>query len=306
MIGEVIIEFQNITKYPILDFLERYRNFMLNDYEKIQKYFGGQTESIDNACLSELTYLTTQCREIQTVFKNFANKFSACSYWELMDFMDDLNSTIEKINKLPKFMRTSLSRRGYTPSVQMRTTVGGERTVEDIANAVNGINQDNTSWVDIMLGNDLNEADWSIDKLKGLDIFVNNVNKVVVTTILDQPIGDRIYGRDIKRKIQFKDNDLVLVEYRENVEQKCVILLEMNQGDVPENKLFGKNVFFLNNSIKSMSYSQIAEDIRATFMQNDLFEEITLKDISFNQGSLTMTFDIKTKYDYETEKTIVL
>ena len=306
MFGDIIIEFQNTTKYPILEFLQRYRNFMLNDYEAIRQYFNGETESIDNAHLSELKWLTIQCRDLMSTFKNFANKFSSCGYWELMEYLDGLNDTIEKINKLPKFFRTSLSKRGYTPCIQVRANVGSERTVEDIALAVNGINRDNTSWVDIMLGNDMNEVDWSIDRLSGLEVFINNVNKVVVTTVLDQPIGDRIYGCDINRKITLVDNDLEILKYKANVEQKCVILMELNQGDVPENRLFGKNPFFLHDNIKSIGYSRIAEEVQNTFLQNDLFESVVLSRISFENGDLHMTFDIKTKYDYETEKTVVI
>lgn len=306
MIGDIIVEFQNTTKYPILEFLQRYRDFMLNDYEAIRQYFNGETDGVANSSLAELKWLTVQCRDVMATFKNFANKFSSCGYWELMDYLDGLNDTIEKINKLPKFLRTSLSKRGYTPSVQVRTTVGASRTVEDVASAVNGINQDNTSWVDIMLGNDMDESDWEIDKLSGLEVFVNNTQKVVVTTVLDQPIGERVYGIDIDRKITIAEGDLAVVKYKDNVEQKCVILLELNRGDVPEDRLFGKNVFFLNNSIKSMSYSQIAEEVKNTFLQNDLFESVILTKMAFENGDLHMTFSIQTKYDYETEKTIVL
>ena len=223
-----------------------------------------------------------------------------------MQYLDNLSDTIEKINKLPKFLRTSLSKRGYMPSIQVRATVGAQRTVEDVAAAANGINRDNTSWVDIMLGNDMNESDWSIDRLSGLEVYVNNVNKVVVTTILDQPIGERIYGKDINRKIKIVDNDLGIVEYKDNVEQKCEILLELNRGDVPEDRLFGKNVFFLHGSIKSISYAQIVSEIQNTFLQNDLFESVSLSQMHFEEGSLNLTFNIKTKYDYETEKTITL
>lgn len=306
MVGDIIIEFQNTTKYPILEFLQRYRNFMLNDYEAIRQYFNGETESVDNSHLSELKWLTIQCRDLMSTFKNFSNKFGSCGYWELMQYLDNLSDTIEKINKLPKFLRTSLSKRGYMPSIQVRATVGAQRTVEDVAAAANGINRDNTSWVDIMLGNDMNESDWSIDRLSGLEVYVNNVNKVVVTTILDQPIGERIYGKDINRKIKIVDNDLGIVEYKDNVEQKCEILLELNRGDVPEDRLFGKNVFFLHGSIKSISYAQIVSEIQNTFLQNDLFESVSLSQMHFEEGSLNLTFNIKTKYDYETEKTIAL
>ena len=39
MIETVVIEFQKVTKYPLIDFLTRYRDFMLNSYPAINRYF---------------------------------------------------------------------------------------------------------------------------------------------------------------------------------------------------------------------------------------------------------------------------
>lgn len=302
----IIIEFEKVTKYPLIQFLTEYRDFMLNSYPAINRYFSGETEGIDNSHLVTLKKLTSECKDVLAQFKNFANKFSTCGYWELMDYIDDLNNTIEKINKLPKFRRTSLTKRGYQPYIQVSGSVGGYRTMEDVANSVKEINQDNTNWIDLMLNNDLNEVDWEIDKLKPINVFVNNRTDVVVTTILDQPIGKRIYGKDIARKITFKDNDLLIVEYQENIEQKSDILLELNRGDVPENMLFGKNKDLLGTAIKQFSYPEVVSDISNNFLQNNLFEYAVVKSFNFDNGSMTMTVEIKTKYDYKTEKKIVI
>lgn len=92
------------------------------------------------------------------------------------------------------------------------------------------LNRDNYNWVDLMLSNDLNEGDWEIDKLTPLNVLINNTVDVVVTTILDQPIGKRIYGKDINRKITFVDNDLDIKIWQDNIEQKCDILLSLKRG----------------------------------------------------------------------------
>jgi hypothetical protein len=302
----IIIEFEKVTKYPLTQFLTEYRDFMLNSYPAVNRYFSGETESIDNSHLVILKNLTSKCKDILAQFKNFANKFSTCGYWELMDYIDDLNNTIEKINKLPKFRRTSLTKRGYRPYIQVSGNVGGLRTVEDVANSVKEINKDNTNWIDLMLNNDLNEADWEIDELKPINVFINNKIDIVVTTILDQPIGKRIYGKDINRKITFVYNDLSILEYQDNIEQKSDILLELNRGDVPENMLFGKNIRLLGTTVKQFSYPEIVNNITNNFLQNDLFEYVSVKSFTFENGNMTMTVEIKTKYDYKTEKKIVI
>jgi len=307
MLDSVIIEFERVTKYPLISFLTKYRDFMNDSYPFVNQYFSGEIEGIDNIHLTTLKYLTSECKVVMAQFKNFANKFSTCGYWELMESIDDLNNTIEKINKLPKFRRTSLTKRGYQPYIQVSSSIGGFRTAEDLANSVKQMNNDNTDWIGIMLNNDLNEDDWEIDKLSPIDVLVNNRTDVVVTTILDQPIGKRIYGKDIAKKIKFIDNDLDIKYYQDNIEQKCSILLTLNRGDVPENMLFGKNLNLFNGvTAKTFSYPALITDIQNTFLQNDLFQYISVSNFDFVDGSIMVTVDIKTKYDYKTERKVTI
>lgn len=305
-LGIVINEFETVTKYPLKEFLRKYADFMSTGYREINRHFAGETVSVSNEALTALKQLTSECGDVIAQFKNFANKFSTCGYWELMDYLDDLQSTIERINKLPKFLRTSLGKRGYTPSVQVRATVGDGRTIDDVASSVAEINNDNTSWIDLMIQNDLNEGDWSIDKLRGVEVFVNNRSQIVVTTVIDQPVGDRVYGTDIMRKITFQNQDLVLAVKRDNLEQKCVILMELVQGDVPENMLFGKNPLFFGSNVQAVNFPEMISNLVSNFLQNDLFAAVEVTDIKFEQGTAKIKLAIQTKYDYKTEKTITV
>lgn len=308
MIETVVIEFQKVTKYPLIDFLTRYRDFMLNSYPSINRYFSGETVSIDNSHLNDLKRLTSDCKDVLIQFKNFSNKFSNCGYWELMDIIDDLNNTIEKINKLPKYRRTSLTKRGYQSYIQVASDIGGFRTIEDVANSIKEVSGENTSWIDLMLSNDMNESDWEIDKLSSINVMINNTNDIVVTSILDMPIGERIYGKDIERKISFQNNDLSIVEFKSNVEQKCDILMELNRGDVPENVMFGKNYNLIKGvSAAGFAYPELVTDIRNNFLQNDLFEYANVIDFSHDgNGNMYVSVEIKTKYDYKTKKKVVI
>lgn len=302
---KIILEFEQVTKYPLVEFLTRYRNFMMNSYPAIDNYFSGKTHIVENNHLNDLKKLTNDCKDVLIQFSNFANKFSNCGYWELMDYVLELNDIIEKINKLPKYRRTSLTKRGYKPYIQITSSIGGFRTAEDVADSIKSSVGENISWIDLMLSNDLNEFDWEIDKISQINVMINNTNDVVVNTILDMPIGERVYGKDIYRKIVFEDNDILTIEYKNNIEQKCDILLELNRGDVPENILFGKNInLFKGVTASQFAYPELVNDIQNNFLQNDLFEKAVVNDFNFENGDLFLKIDIKTKYDYKTEKTI--
>ena len=261
MIGSIVLEFERVTKFPMLDFMKEYKEFMNVHYAPINEYFSGIKENIDNEHIRALVSITSKTAEALAQFNNFKNKFEKCGYWELMEFIDDLNVNIEKINKLPKFRKTVLSKRGYTPNVELMSSVGGQRTIDDVANAVNEKNGGGVSWVSLMLNNDMNENDWEIDKLSNVRVYVSNQTSIVVNSIIDVPIGKRIYGRDMNRKIEFVDNDFKLIEYTDNVEQKCNILLELEQGDIPEFPIFGKDPVLTSSNIKSYAYSEIANEV---------------------------------------------
>lgn len=305
----IILDFEKVTKYPLTDFLSRFEDFSARSYPHVERYYGGKTETIDNEHLIALQWLTNEVKTLNAQFKNFTNRFAVCGYWELMEFIENINTIIERTNKLPKFKRTALTKRGYKPYVQLNGSVGSFRTVEDVTSKIAGYSDQETAWQDLMRDNDMGEGDWEIDQLKPVTVYVSNQNDIVVTTILDQPIGDRIYGIDIKSKITFdeENNDLELVKYRDNIEQKVDILCDLNKGDVPENMQFGKDVTLVTgNTVSQIGYLFLARDIVNTFMQNDIFESVTITDMKQEGDGLHITVNIKTKYDYSTNTTITV
>ena len=308
MLAAAVLKYDSITKFGLQQFLERYRDFMLTDYNNVYNYFAGKTEGVDGRSMKELRELTVQCRNACAQFKNFANRLNTCDFWELQEYVTNMNETLEKINILPKFLRTTPSKRGYTQSVEVQGTVGDLKTMDDLANSVNNANNDNTeSWIRLMQNNDLNENDWEIDRMSSVNVFVNNATQVVVETVLDIPSGERVYGIDIDRKITFAENDLALKKYTKNVEQKCDILIMLNKGDVPENMNFGVNASLYSGTVRDYSYTKICSEMRDTFMQNDLFEDVTVEDAVYDgNGSIQLSVDISTKYEYDSNRKITI
>lgn len=233
-------------------------------------------------------------------FINFSHRLSNCGFWELQEYCQDLNDVLEKITKLPKYYRTSKTVRGYQPYIQVKSNIGGLKTVQDLAQE---INSEGVSEISLIIDNDLQEKDWNIDELSSITAFVNNQTDVVVETILEQPIGNQIYGKDINRKITLENNDLAVKKYEDNVEQKCDILLSLERGNIPEMPNFGKNRLQGTN-MSDYNYTELVKDLQSVFLQNDLFEDIEISDIEYKQGDIFVNCTIKTKYSYSTQKTL--
>lgn len=297
MFAAVANEFENITKFALLQYFQDYRDFLQNDYSDVYAYYSGSSESIDSSKINKINSLLTRSNNLTRTFQTFAGKLGNVGYWELQQYCQDLKDTLERISKLPKYLRTSKSCRGYKPFIQVSEDVGGMRTIQDVADKIGNITEQ-----ELILNNDLEEENYEIDKLSQITAFVNNQNNVVVTTIMEQPIGQKIYGKDINRKITFSDNDLSVVEYESNIEQKCDVLLGLVRGDIPEFPALGKNIPI--SSYSNFNYAELISDLKDNFLQDDMFENIEIVDIDVKNGDIFVTCNIKTKYVYSTTKSV--
>ena len=301
MFADIAINFQNITKFDLRQYFIDYRDFLTNDFPDVSNYYAGKTETIDAAKIKRLKDLSTRSRNLLQQFSTFATKFSNVGFWELQQYCQDLNETLERITKLPKYNRVSKSPRGYKPYIQASYSVGGMRTMEDVAREIG----ETTTESELILNNDLEEENYDIDKLSNINALVNNTSGVVVDTILETPIGNRVYGRDIQRKIEIEGNDLKIVEWEDNVEQKVEILLILEQGDIPEMPNLGRAVIEGSN-YRDYNYTELLTDLRNVFYQDDLFAYVGITDVSYKDGDISVNVEVNTKYIYSTTKTITL
>lgn len=298
----ILRDFLSITNYPIVVFLTKYVEFSQNNYNDIYNYFSGEKEDVSQESMSNLNWLLDECSKIISVFKSFENKLNNCGYWELMELIDNINTELEKLKKTPKYARTVKTKTSYKRTVQYNSQIGGGVTVEDVANDLTM--QESTEWQRILQENDIKEFQWEIDKIRGVNAFTSG-SFTPASTVIDQPIGDRVYGSDIRQTIDFKNGDLILVTGKLNLEQKIGILLNLKRGDVPEFPLFGKNPFFNGSSSKEFSIIGMVNDIKKTFLQNDLFDDVSVSGLGSSESEFdTLTLAIKTIYSNETFKEI--
>ena len=302
MFSDIVIEFENVTKFKLLKYFEDYQSFMQNDFSHLSDYYSGQTEGIDAKITNNFNALLRQSRTLIQTFKNFSSKLSNCGFWELQQYCQNLNDTLERVTKLPKYYRTVESVRGYQPYIKVSADIGGMKTPQDLAAEIGSSGVSETS---LILDNDLQENAWEIDKLSSVDAIVNNQSDLVVESILESPVGNHVYGKDINKKLTIVDNDLDVKKYEENVEQKVDTLLTLNRGDIPEMPAFGKNRL-QGQTAGAYNYAELLKDIQTVFAQDDLFDSVEVIDVSLKDSDMTVTCRVKTKYSYSVVKTFTL
>lgn len=301
MLSDIANKFQEITKFDLYQYFVDYADFMRNQYSSIHAYYSGRSESINGDYVNNLNNLVKRSDDLLKLFITFGPKMGNVGYWELQNYCQDLYDTIKKVTLLPKYLRTSKTPRGYKPYVQIDFTVGGMSDFRDIAQR---INSNEITEESLILGNDFEEEDYEINELKNAKAFIENQNRgIVVKTILEEPVGNKVYGRDINRNIGFSNNDLNIVEWEDNVLQKVEVILEMVQGDVPEMPNMGRRKT-MGDNFSNYSYPELVRDVQGSFLQDDLFDSVDFEDISINNGDIYATVNIVTKYIYGVKRTI--
>lgn len=302
MISEVAYKFQEITKFDLQKYFLDYADFMRNKFPYIHAYYGGETESIDASHMDALHSLIERSDNLIRLFSTFGAKLGNVGYWELQNYCQDLRDTLYKVEKLPKYLRTSKTSRGYKPYIQSEVNVGGYKDFKDISELVGDeeITEEN-----LILNNDLEEEDYEIDELKQANIYVRNNSGVTVETILEPPIGNRIYGKDIDVKIEFADDDINVKKYEDNVKQKIEILLQLRTGDIPEFPTLGRSKT-VGDNLTDFNYADLMRELQGIFLQDDLFADVSVDDISIKSGDVNVTLDILTKYTYSEKRSITV
>ncbi len=301
MLSDIANKFQEITKFDLYQYFVDYADFMRNQYSSIHAYYSGRSESINGDYVNNLNNLVKRSDDLLKLFITFGPKMGNVGYWELQNYCQDLYDTIKKVTLLPKYLRTSKTPRGYKPYVQIDFTVGGMSDFRDIAQR---INSNEITEESLIIGNDFEEEDYEINELKNAKAFIENQNRgIVVKTILEEPVGNKVYGRDINRNIGFSNNDLNIVEWEDNVLQKVEVILEMVQGDVPEMPNMGRRKT-IGDNFSNYSYPELVRDVQGSFLQDDLFDSVDFEDISINNGDIYATVNIVTKYIYGVKRTI--
>lgn len=300
MIAEIAHKFQQITKFDLYQYFVDYGNFMRTMFPYIHDYYAGYSETVDASYIKMMHSLMERSDSLIKLFQTFGAKLGNVGYWELQNYCQDLRDTIYKVSKLPKYLRTSKTPRGYKPYVQTNFNVGGYRDFKDVSDI---INDGEITEESLILNNDLEEEDYEIDDLSVAKAYIRNDNANSVKTVLEPPVGDKVYGRDISRQIKFVNDDLETKEYIDNVEQKVEILLELVAGDIPEFPNLGRTKT-VGSNVSNFNYADLITEIRKVFLQDDLFLNVTIENIYVENGDLFVTLDILTKYIYSVKQTI--
>lgn len=304
---DTINKFNEITGYDIGDFFKKVKSFFQSDYTTIVSFYNGDLNILRKEHIQNLNYLTEQCLVITNHFQEKKKLMDTIDFWNLLESFSEIKTKLETTLNISKYLRSSIvsgaSKSGFT----FNYSKSSEQSLEDISKNILKENSFENSWVDIAFQNELKEIDYDVKENKKVELSKKIFQSNLVTSMIDNTIGERVYGKDIKKVLTIIDDDLEVLNYKETVEQTVDILSTLKKGDIPEFPDLGINSkFYKGTNFSQLNLPSLQRNLKANFNTDDLFLNFKIRNIKTEEGDLFIEFEIDTKYEMVLIKQISL
>jgi len=290
--------FNSLTNYQLQRFLLSWNDFSTRKFPQIRAFYQGRTKRLNGGLIKELNEYAEEVINVLGLFDTYKNAMTTCDFWELLDIVEDVRTDIQYKINIPKYLRSSLIKGKTEAGYTYEYTRSIQETLEDVDRIQLGNTTFNNTWSEIAIKNDLREVDWEIDQQSELELVNTAFQAGLVTSMIDYTIGDRIYGKDIKKLFEFEDDDLMVLSYKDTVYQTVNILSTLSKNDMPEYPYLGINGdIWKGTNFSKINYPLIFRELEGIFRTDDLFKDFKVRSIDYLEGDLYIEFEVGTKRD---------
>jgi len=300
---DTIEKFQKTTRYDIDTYLNLWVDFVDLYYNNLIDYFKGRTNILRQDGVKSLSKLLREKTKVDDVLSLYAEKLERQDFWNLVDYIDDISNRVTYIASLSKFLRSARFE-GYN---QDTMTIEHIMTDYDTPDSLASQKQNpQDEWTDIFIKNNVLETDYQAES-GGLNLQLEKagVKSVFLNSVIDNLIGDNIYGKDLDLEFVFEDDDLKVLSPRDTVKQSVKILGGLAKGDIPEFPKLGisKNLQ-VGSNLGVISIPFLTRELREAFSSDDTLVNFKILDVKIDGTALFVDYEVQTFKDFSVNQTL--
>jgi hypothetical protein len=288
----VFERFKQKTGQDIQLFFTDYNFFVDNYYNNIVNYYTNNTQ-LDELSISKLNDLYNEGVQIRKVLNNGIEWASYYDDWTLLDNFELTFTKVETILKSQKWFRSNKGL-GYSNKVDKDYVLKQGQTLEALSDELGDTSPQN-DWIHTAIKNKLQEEDYSINGGAILKVNFSNESDYKLFSVIDNISGEKVYGKDLQKYIQYEDDDLKILEYRDTMQQSLSILVGLIKGSVPEFPQDGIDKSMLGSNINSIQYPSIFRQQANVFAKDDTFKSFSIISINRDQDNIFIEFSVQTR-----------
>lgn len=300
----ILTEFEEITQKNLTQFLVRVASFLQQDRSTILAYYNDASRAIDPTAFGRFTILEKELKTIFEAFQLHSSVFNNSKWWDVIEMLEQIDSVFSSLKNTHRWSRSSISRFGYSPNVQMDYTLSESQTLERVSQDVLVDQNPNDQWYDIAINNDLTEEEYEVRGGSVIQLQkARNRGTFQIESVIDIMSGKTIYGIDLNRRINFVksdqfQSDLALLDHDDTILQSVEILTNLKKNsnpDFPNDGLQTEVTVGANRAL--LNFPIIIRQMTQTFASDDTLKNFTVKAMSYEEDNLLITYEVEDRLD---------
>lgn len=307
MIQTAIEIFQSKTGYKLDEYLLRINDFFQSDFQRVYDWYSGLSNKPNVNSFKNMYTLIGESGIVLNLFYQNRNEFSKTYFWDLLEQLENINIKLITTSNLSKLLRSTRTKSSYSGKLSTDYTTRKYDTLEDVQRNVNNSPNYDDDWWRLAMENDLKEEDYDNDGGLLLQVETNFNPGANLQSVVDNPIGEKMYGKDMNRKITILENDVEVLGYKETALQSLDIFLETKLGTIPENKEIGYDESLaVGTSRGAVNFNILQRQLINIFNTDDSFANFQITNISFKDDGVYLEFKINTVRGEILNKTLTI
>ena len=289
-------EFRRLTNYNLASLVQNSVDWFETKAPKLLRFYEGKLNRIEKIYQNQLDSLEKETKIALGVFRDQKGILEKVEFWELLDGIEDILSKLQYYQNISKYTRSSIIRGKVKNGYIYNHVLGPEETMEDVSRNIQRNSNFQNAGQDIAYNNDLREVDWDIDGGTEVELVDTTFQSNLVTSMIDNTIGDRVYGKDLQRLIKFNgDDDLLVLDYIDSAKQAVDILSSLVKNDIPEWPSYGMDdSIWKGTNFSKINFPLISREMRSVFNTDDLFQDFRVLELDYQEGDLYIKYEVGT------------
>lgn len=282
-------DFARVTGYNLAGLLIRSADFASSDYPRILSYFTGKSD-ISSQSFNKLKSLIYDFDNVTEIFEAQESYFSNMRYWDLIERISNIKTFLKTVKNSNRWLRTSVVNASYGSFTTEERQLKKNETIEDIERLDVGSSNPQDSWINTAIKN--NSTEESLTQGSVLNIDLTSVSKSFsITNTVDSIQGKSAYGKDIKSKIGFSDNDVEYLDFEETMSQTVNILLSLTRGENYFYPSVGVSKSNIGVDRANFSFPSLFREMSESISTDDSIKGFEIIDIRYDQDAIF--YDVK-------------
>lgn len=277
-----------------VDFVNNYNQVLIDYLSNGEQYPRDAYITLDNLI----------ARYDQIIKKIGTNRRQIEGLWnfQVIDRIEDMRSLMRIFENYSRWMRSSIVKGRFVNTAEILYVMKQNQTIESFARGA-GYESGEAGFLDLTMRNKISEREYDLNGGLTFKFSYQNDNSITLSSVVDNMTGDNLLGKDIAKKFQFIDNDLLTLSPEDTFLQTCGIFVSLTKNTNPEFPLEGFNKETLTN--KNVLNNMLPTFIRQMYSivaKDDTVAAFSITNTSVEGDSLRIDMRFQSHLSYEAKQ----